>query len=275
MKKIGIVILYLILIVFVVITVFPFLYMITTALTPDTYFLPYPPIIFPESLYLGNFKNAFESNNFGRYFMNSVFVSFTSTICAILVSTLTAYSFARFKFRGKEILFNLFIFSMMVPGLLNIVPQFLLISKLGLVDTYTGLILLYIGGGIAGNTFFLRGFFEAIPRELEESVIIDGGGRWTIYTKLILPMSKPAIATFSIFAFTGFWDEFFGALTIIKTESKRTLPIAIQLFRGQHGSDWGLIFAASLIAIIPVISIFIIFQKKFIRDNSVAGSIKG
>ncbi len=203
--------------------------------------------------------------------MNSVFVSVTSTILAIMVSTLTAYSFARFKFRGKEILFNLFIFSMMVPGLLNIVPQFLLISKLGLVDTYRGLILFYIGGGIAGNTFFLRGFFEAIPRELEESVIIDGGGRWTVYTKLILPMSKPAIATFSIFAFTGFWDEFFGALTIIKTASKRTLPIAIQLFRGQHGSDWGLIFAASLIAIIPVILIFIIFQKQFIKDNSASG----
>jgi multiple sugar transport system permease protein len=163
----------------------------------------------------------------------------------------------------------------MVPGLINIVPQFLLINSLGLVDTYGGLTLLYIGGGIAGNTFFLRGFFESIPRELEESVIIDGGSRWTIYFRLILPLSKPAIATFSIFAFTGFWDEFYGALTIIKTEAKRTLPIAIQLFRGQHGSDWGLIFAASLIAVAPTILIFIIFQRKFIKDNALSGSVKG
>lgn len=275
MSKLSKTILYIVLSLFAFTTIFPFAYMIATAFTPDTYTLPYPPIIIPKDFYLGNFVNAFESNNFGRYFLNSVFVSVVSTIAAIIVSTLTAYAFARFKFRGKEIIFNLFIFSMMVPGLLNIVPQLLLINSLGLVDTYTGLILLYVGGGIAGNTFFLRGFFESIPRELEESVIIDGGNRWTIYLRLIIPMSKPAIGTFSIFAFTGFWDEFFGALTIIKTESKRTLPIAIQLFRGQHGSDWGLIFAASLIAIIPIITIFIVFQKVFIKDNMISGSLKG
>jgi multiple sugar transport system permease protein len=275
MKKLRNVILYIVLIMVSFTTLLPFLYMITTSLTPDTYYLPYPPILIPESFYLGNFINALESNNFDKYFLNSLYVASMSTFFAILVSTLTAYAFARFNFKGKELLFKVFLFSMMVPGLINIVPQFLLINSLGLVDTYGGLTLLYIGGGIAGNTFFLRGFFESIPRELEESVIIDGGSRWTIYFRLILPLSKPAIATFSIFAFTGFWDEFYGALTIIKTEAKRTLPIAIQLFRGQHGSDWGLIFAASLIAVAPTILIFIIFQRKFIKDNALSGSVKG
>lgn len=275
MNKLKRIPLYIILLIFGVTTLFPFMYMIATAFTPDTYTMPYPPILFPKSFYLGNFINAIKSNNFGRYFLNSAFVSILSTIFALVVSSLTAYGFARFNFKGKEIIFKIFLFTMMVPGLLNIVPQFLVIKSMKLVDTYTGLILLYIGGGIAGNTFFLRGFFESIPIELEESVIIDGGSRWTIFTKIILPLSKPALGTFSIFAFTGFWDEFYGALTLIKTPSKRTLPIALQLFRGQHASDWGLIFAASLIAIAPVILIFIIFQKKFVKGGALNGSIKG
>ena len=164
---------------------------------------------------------------------------------------------------------------MMVPGLVNIVPQFLVLNSLKLVDTYLGLILLYIGGGIAGNTFFLRGFFESIPKELEESVVIDGGTRWTVFRHIILPLSKPALATFSIFAFNGFWDELLKALTVIKSVNKRTLPISIQLCIGTHGSEWGLIFASSLISIVPIITIFVLFQKKFIKGDFLSGSSKG
>jgi multiple sugar transport system permease protein len=163
----------------------------------------------------------------------------------------------------------------MVPGVLNIVAQYTVINGMHLVDTYTGLLLLYVGGGIAGNTFFLKGFFEQIPRELEESIIIDGGSRWTIYRHIILPLSKPALATFAIFAFSGTWDEFFTALTLIKTPIKRTLPIAIRMFQGQFATKWGLVFAASLIAVIPIILIFIIFQKYFIRGGIQEGALKG
>lgn len=275
MKYLGKIIIYTVLISFGIFTIFPFMYLIATAFTPDTYSMPYPPIIIPKTMFLGNFVEAITSNNFDRYFLNSTFVSFISTFFAIIISSMTAYGFARFRFKGKEIIFKMLLFTMMVPGMLNIVPQFIIIKKFGLVDTFPGLILLYVGCGIAGNTFFLRGFFETIPIELEESVLIDGGGRWTIFTKIILPLSKPALGTFAIFAFTGFWDEFFQALTIMKTEAKRTLPIAIQLFRGQHATDWGLVFAASLIAITPVIIIFIIFQKKFVRGGIMDGSIKG
>ncbi|BES64986.1 carbohydrate ABC transporter permease [Gottschalkiaceae bacterium SANA] len=274
MKLIKRILLYGILLGFGVTTLFPFMYMIATAFTPNTYTLPYPPIFFPESFFTGNFVEAVRSNNFGRYFLNSVFISISATVLAVCVSSLTAYGFARFKFKGKEVIFRILLFTMMVPGILNIVPQFLVINSLEMVDTYRGLILLYVGSGIAGNTFFLRGFFEAIPKELEESVLIDGGGRWTIFTKIILPLSKPALGTFTIFAFTGFWDEFLQALTIMKSPLKRTLPIALQLFRGQHASDWGLIFAASIIVITPLIVIFIVFQKRFVRGNMMDGSIK-
>ncbi|HEX7064582.1 MAG TPA: carbohydrate ABC transporter permease, partial [Bacillales bacterium] len=129
--------------------------------------------------------------------------------------------------------------------------------------------------GIAGNTFFLRGFFERIPRELEESVVMDGGGRWTIYRNIYMPLSKPALATLGIFTFSAAWDEFFVALTLIKTEEKRTLPIALSLFQGQHATEWSLFFAASIIAVVPILVIFIIFQKRFVQSGTGDGAIKG
>lgn len=272
MKK---VILYSVLCAGLLVTFTPFLYMITTSLTKDTYALPYPPTVLPHQFYYENYIEVWQSNNFNRYFLNSFFVAITTMICNVFISSLTAYGFAKFKFPLKEFIFKCFIISMMVPGILNIIPQFTVIQSLGLVDTYTGLIILYVGSGIAGSTFFLRGFFEGIPKELEESVTIDGGSRWTIFHKIVLPLAAPSIGTFSIFAFSGAWDEFFAALTIIKTEAKRTLPIALRMFEGKHASDYGLIFAASIIAVTPIILVFIIFQKQLVRGGISDGSIKG
>lgn len=274
-NKIGKITLYIVLTLGLVLTFIPFLYMITTSLTSDTYSLPYPPVIIPKSFYVENYIQVWKSNNFDRYFLNSVFVSITTMVLNVFISAMTAYGFAKFKFIGKEFIFKLFIFSMMVPGILNIIPQYTVLKSFKLINTYTGLIILYIGSGIAGSTFFLRSFFEGIPKELEESVTIDGGGRWTIFTRIILPLSAPAIGTFSIFAFSGTWDEFFAALTILKDEAKRTLPIAIRLFEGKHASDYGLIFAASIIAVAPIILIFTIFQKQLVRGGISEGSVKG
>lgn len=249
--------------------------MVLTSFTQDTFSLPHPDQLLNEEKSFHNYFEAWNKNNFQRYFLNSLFVASTTTVFALFFSSMTAYGFARFQFPLKEFLFRLFLFTMMVPGILNIIPQFTVIKSLGLVDTYPGLLLLYVGVGIAGNTFFLRGFFERIPKELEESVIIDGGGKWTIYRHIYLPLSKPSLATLGIFTFSGAWDEFFVALTILKTEAKRTLPIALQLFQGQHATKWGLVFAASLIAIIPIILIFIIFQKKFVQSTTGEGAVKG
>lgn len=274
-SKFGQLIIHILLLICSAAMVIPFMYMVATALTQDTYVMPYPPILIPKSLYLGNFIEAWNANNFERYFLNSLFLAITNTILSLFISTLSAYGFARFNFPGKNLIFNIYLFTMMVPGVLNIVAQYTVINGMHLVDTYTGLLLLYVGGGIAGNTFFLKGFFEQIPRELEESIVIDGGSRWTIYRHIILPLSKPALATFAIFAFSGTWDEFFTALTLIKTPIKRTLPIAIRMFQGQFATKWGLVFAASLIAVIPIILIFIIFQKYFIRGGIQEGALKG
>lgn len=268
------VVIYLILFIGLFVVLTPFIYMILTSMSKEIFSLPHPDELISQEIFFGNYIEAWSKNNFQRYFLNSLFVATTTTVFALFFSSMTAYAFARFNFPLKETLFKLFLFTMMVPGVLNIIPQYTVIKGLGLVDTYTGLLLLYVGAGIAGNTFFLRGFFERIPRELEESVVIDGGGRWTIYRHIYLPLSKPSLATLGIFTFTAAWDEFFVALTLIKTEAKRTLPIALQLFHGQHATKWGLVFAASIIAILPIILLFIIFQKKFVQSTTGDGAIK-
>lgn len=275
MNKTWRILVYTLLILGLVLVLTPFIYMILTSLTENAFTLPHPDDLVKQDKSFDNYIEAWNKNNFERYFLNSLFVATTTAFFAILFSSMTAYAFARFQFPLKEPLFRLFLFSMMVPGVLNIIPQFTIIDSLGLVDTYKGLLLIYVGIGIAGNTFFLRGFFERIPRELEESVIIDGGSKWTIFRHIYIPLSKPSLATLAIFTFSGAWDEFFVALTIIKTESKRTLPIALQLFQGQHATNWGLVFAASIIAIIPIILIFIFFQKKFVQSTTGEGALKG
>jgi multiple sugar transport system permease protein len=275
MKMISRLIVYFILIFGLFFVLTPFVYMVLTSLTDEAFSLPHPDEVFQQKPYFGNYSDAWSKNNFQRYFLNSIFVATSTTVFAIFFSSMTAYAFARFQFPLKEFLFKLFLFTMMVPGVLNIIPQYTVIKSLGLVNTYSGLLLLYVGAGIAGNTFFLRGFFERIPRELEESMVIDGGGRWTIYRHIYLPLSKPALATLGIFTFSGAWDEFFVALTLIKSEEKRTLPIALQLFQGQHATEWGLFFAASIIAILPIILIFIFFQKQFVQSTTGEGAVKG
>lgn len=275
MKTINSVLIHVILILGIFIVIGPFIYMILTSLTTDSFSLPNPyKLIYSEKTFQ-NYIDAWSKNNFSRYFVNSLFVSTVTMVMSLSLASLTAYAFARFTFPGKEILFRLFLFTMFVPSILNIIPQFTIIQTLGLVDSYSGLVLLYISTGVVGSTFFLRGFFERIPTELEDSILIDGGTRWTMFYTIYLPLSLPAIGTLGIFSFSGTWDEFIVALTIIKTEVSRTLPIALQLFRGQYATYYGLFFAASMIALIPIILIFIIFQKQFVNPNVNEGSIKG
>lgn len=274
-RRFSQVLIHLMLIIIVIVSLLPFLNMISTSLSASTYVMPSKPQIIPKEFYFGNYVVVWTGENFSRYFMNSVFVTVVSTVCILFVSSLSGYGFSRLNFPGKKIIFNIYIFSLMMPAVLALVSQFTILQELHLVDTYTGLILLYVSGGIAGNTFFLKGFFETIPRELEESIIVDGGNKWTIYSRIILPLSKPALGTLAIGTFTGLWMEVFTALTVIKTQSMRTLPIAVKLLQNGKATQWGVIFAAAILVLIPVIIIFIIFNKQFIKSGGSEGAVKG
>ena len=176
--------------------------------------------------------------------------------------------------RARELLFKLLLLGLMIPAMMLIIPQFLLAKYCGLIDSLPGLVVFYVGGTLALNTFLLRGFFEAIPVELEQAMQVDGANAWTGDWRLILPLAKPALATATIFTFLASWDEFAWALTSINTPSNRTLPLAISLFQGQNSTLWGLVFAASIIAIVPVIVVFLLFQRYFVQGLT-TGAVKG
>jgi multiple sugar transport system permease protein len=256
-----------------IILMIPFLYMLSTSFKPNTVVLEIPPQILPHHPTTANYTQAWTSNRFGRYFLNSVLVALGTTAAALLLSSMMAYAFARFRFPGQRLFFALILIGLMVPAMMLLIPQFLLAKQLTLLNSLWGLVFFYTGGNLALNTFLLRSFFQDIPIELEEAMVVDGAGPWTRFVRLILPLSRPALAIVCIFTFLASWDEFTWALTTINDPSKYTLPIAIALFQGQHSTAWGLVFAASTIAIVPAIAIFVAFQRQFVSGLS-TGALK-
>lgn len=252
----------------------PFAYMLATSFKPNSLALEVPPDFIPDHPTSANYRDAWSSNHFGRYFLNSLGVAVATTLCSVLLSSMMAFAFARLRFPARRLLFGLLLVGLMVPTMMLIVPQFLLAKQFHLLDSYLGLVVFYVGGTLALNTFLLRSFFQDIPVELEEAMVVDGAGPWKRYRQLILPLSRPALATVAIFTFLASWDEFVWALTIINDPSKRTLPIAIALFQGQYATSWGIVFAASAIAVLPVIAIFVALQRQFIGGIT-AGAVKG
>lgn len=256
------------------IMVLPFLYMLSTSFKSQAYVLTIPPQFVPHPATAANYTEVWSSQDFSRYFANSVLVAVLTTFFSLLLSSMMAYAFARFSFPGKEILFRILLLGLMIPAMMLIIPQFVLAKYLGLLDSLAGLVVFYVGSTLSLNTFLLRGFFASIPAELEHAMLVDGATAWTRYRRLILPLAKPALATATIFTFLASWDEYAWALTTINTPSKQTLPLAIALFQGQNSTRWGLVFAASAIAVIPVVVVFLLFQRYFVQGLT-SGAVKG
>jgi multiple sugar transport system permease protein len=257
-----------------VVVAVPFLYMLSTSLKPQQYTFAYPPRLIPREITFDNYTKALSKDLFFLYFLNSLGVAVATTVLTLFISSLMAYAFARFDFPGKEPAFYVLLLGMMIPPVTLIIPQFLIAKALDLLNSYLGLIVVYVTMNLSMQTFLLRGFFEGIPSELEDAARIDGGGRWTIFWRIILPLSKPGLSTVVIFTFLYSWDEFPWAHVAIKETTKRTLPIAIALFQNQHLTQWGQVFATSIVALIPVVLIFAFFQRYFIQGIGRSG-LKG
>ena len=252
----------------------PFLYLVSTSFKAQQYVLKVPPQFIPDPATLGNYERVLVKGNFGHFFLNSLLVAGSSTMIAVFLSAMLAYGFARYRFPGREWLFRLLLLGLMIPAMMLIIPQFILAKWLGLIDSLPGLVVFYVAGNLALNTFLLRGFFEALPAELDDAMQIDGAGDWRRFLNLALPLGRPAIATATIFTFLATWDEYAWALTSITTPENQTLPIAIALLQGPKGTQWGLVFAASIIAILPVIAVFLAFQRHFVQGLT-TGAVKG
>lgn len=268
---------YLILLLGGAVSVMPLIYMLSTSLRPNGALYEFPPRFFvsPDEITFENYQYIFRQEKFYLNFLNSVIVAVVTIILAAIVASALAYCLARFDFPGKKLLFALVIGMMIIPGTTLIIPQFQLASFFKITNSLAGLIPFYVAWVIPFSTFMIKSYIEGIPREFDEAAYADGGSVFTVYFRIILPLASPAIASVSIFNFLTAWEEFTWAMTVINDNAKRTLPIAISGFFGQHQfTQWGYVFAMSMASLVPVLIVFILCQKYFVSGLQ-AGGVKG
>ncbi|MDF2945237.1 MAG: binding-protein-dependent transport system inner rane component [Herbinix sp.] len=279
MKKKALIqlLLYTILIIFAIVFMTPMIYLISTSLKPNGALYEYPPKFFPtlKSLTIENYRYIINQGKFYVNFFNSSVVSvLTVGIAAVIASTL-GFCIGRFRFFGRNLLFSFIMLTMIIPGMTLIVPQYELAVKMNVINKLLGLVPFYVAWVIPYSTFMLKGFIENIPKEFDEAIYMDGGGIFTVFGRIILPLIKPGIASISIFNFLTAWEEFPWANTVINDNLKRTLPIAISGFFGQHQfTQWGYVFALSTLSLLPILIVFISFQKYFVTGIT-TGGVKG
>lgn len=248
----------------------PLLYMLSLSFQPNGGLLG-ATVLLPTHPTVQNYVQAWTENSFSHYFLNSILVAIATVVITVILAALAAFAFARYRFPMKQVIFYIFLASLAVPNLLLLIPQFLLMDRLHLLNSLEGLVFLYVASNLPFTIFLLRGFFEAIPREYEESFRLDGAGTLRVLQKLIVPLSLPAVAVVSMFIFSASWDEFPIALTMINSSSNYTVPVGLADFIGLHTVAWGPFFAASVIATVPVIVVFLISLRWFRSGVSLGG----
>ncbi len=252
-----------------IVTVAPFLWVLLSSFKDVSEILTYPPRWIPHRFILENYVNAFQAAPFGRYYANSIFVATTVTLGQLITCSLAAYAFARLRFWGREVLFYLFLGTMMIPGQVVMIPSFMVLHWLGWIDTYYALIV--PGLASAFGTFLLRQFFLTIPRDLEDAASIDGCSRFGVLWRIIMPLSRPALATLAVFTFMGVFNDFLWALIVISSEDLKTVQLGLAIFRDRYQTDWGQLMAASVTATLPILTVFFFAQKYFIKGITLSG----
>ena len=257
--------------------VLPIGWMVTAALKPDTAIIfNFPPQFFPtEFFHWQTFADALfdEDEPYIRYVANTTFLIVVNMVFAVVSNSLIAYAFARLRFRGRDRLFAVVIATMLLPAPILLIPQFLLFFQIGWYNTYLPLTI----PTLAGNAFFiflLRQYMRTIPRELDEAARIDGAGHWTIYRRIILPLTAPALTVVAVFTFLGVWNDFFGPLLYLADGELYTVPVALATQVSRVGTEWNKLMAANLIAIIPPLVIYFVAQKQLIGGIASVG-LKG
>ena len=227
----------------------------------------------PQEWRFQNYVDAWFGASFDQYFFNSVVISVASVLLVLLLSSLAAYSFAKMRFRGNQLIFFVFLIGMAFPLSAKLGPLLSLMYKLDLANSRVGLILVYVAGSLPFSILMLRAFFAGFPQELEDSAALDGCSRFQFYLRILLPLSKPSLMALGIFVFMNTWNEFFQALLLINEDSKRTLPLGLTAFQDEYFTDFALSFAGINITALPVIVVYIIFQRNLIEGITV-GSMK-
>lgn len=251
----------------------PLWWMFATSLKTMAEVMSYPPSFFPESWEWANYIRAWQAAPFTTYTINTITITTLVVIGSVLANSFIAYGFAKIPFRGKGIWFAIVLSTMMIPGFVTLIPQYVLFSKLGWVNTYYPLIVPHFFGS-AFYIFLLRQFYMTIPTELIEAAKIEGANHFYIWWKIGLPLTKPALATVAIFSFNGAWNDFLGPLLYLNDENLYTLQLGLAVFKGQLSTQWNYLMAGSLLVLLPVILLFFFFQKYFIQGINLSSGGK-
>jgi multiple sugar transport system permease protein len=249
----------------------PFLWMVLSAFKPLDEIFVKPPKLFPVAPTLDNFATAFGTGNFTTALINSVYIATIITAVSLLTCAMAAYAFARLKFPGNNLIFGVFLATMMVPHQLTIIPLYIIMGWFGWVDTHLALIVppaMFSAFGV----FMLRQYVRGIPLELEEAAAIDGASRTKIFFTMILPLLRTPMVALGIFTFLGQWNNFFGPLIFLNSDSLFTLPLWVNQFKGQYASDWGGLMAATSLVALPILIVFIFAQRQIVEGIALQGS---
>lgn len=252
---------------------FPFFWMVSNAVRGNNEVLAVPPRLLPTEYQWGNFVEAWLRLPFGKFFLNSFIVAGSVTVITIIVSSLAAYAFARLKFPGREGILVAYLGTLMIPQVMLVIPLFLIVSRLGLINTYQGMILPMAFSSF--GAFLLRQFFLSIPKELEEAALIDGASRLRILISIIIPLSLPAIGLLSLFTFIGQWNNFLWPLIVVNGMDHATLPLGLTMFQTQQGTSWNYIMAGATLSMIPGIFLAIILQQLIYKGITVGSGFGG
>jgi arabinogalactan oligomer/maltooligosaccharide transport system permease protein len=280
--------LHVLLVFMTIVTLYPILWVVTIALSGQQNLaiidLPADPtrwdrvravLPIPKVVTLANFASVMKDQPFARWLGNSAIVSLATTILGLFLACTAAYAFSRFRFPGRRIGMMSFLVSQMFPGTLMLIPLYIILVKwLGLGSTRIGLVLLYVTIAIPFCVWMLKGYFDTIPRELEESALIDGASAGTIFWRIVLPLAKPAVAVTALFSFMTGWNEFILAATFMDKEDMYTAPVGLRFFVGGFQQQWGYFAAGSIIVAIPIVLLFL-FLQKYLVSGLTAGSVKG
>ncbi len=268
---IGRIAVYMLLILGAVLFSVPFFWLVSTALKSSQEYAADPGALIPKSLAWDNFGKAWTALPFPRFVANTVFVTLICTVAQVVTGSLVAYGFSRFEFRSRNALFYTMLATMMLPGQVTMIPVFLIWRQLGAIDTFFPLIIPAFFGGGAFNIFLLRQFFLGIPRELDEAAMMSGASYLTIWWHILLPLSRPAIATVAVFSFLGNWDAFEGPLIYLNSPEKYTVAVGLRMFQDSFGTNFEQVMAASLVHILPAVILFFCAQRYFLKGINLSG----
>ena len=270
-RNISSLILHALILVAACVTIAPFVWMISASLTPAGESSVFPPRFFPSETTFEHYYHLFARLNVGRYFLNSLILAVAVTLVSLLVNSMAGFAFAKFAFRGKRQIFTVLLASMIVPGQVTMLPVFLLLNKIGVLNSYFGVILPAMASVF--GIFLVRQYLLSVPDSLIEAARIDGAGDFLIYRVIILPLALPVLLTLGLFTFMGTWNDFLWPLIVMTREEMHTLPVALAGLLGEHAQDAELMMAGSVVTIIPVLIVFLALQKYYLQGITI-GALK-